>query len=185
MAHGVKLVQDGITEPDLVAWAFGSGGEERNSAGGFSENVLSGRVNQRDHGSSRVQAQGGQLGKGGKGAIAAILRAEFFVVEAFVADGVGIDETLGVQPRAVVSLRAHNQQKRGVGGFKKCRRQWHTGHAPVKISLSGSLGVGANHAAVVMCRAYSVAYGIQHGATYTVAVGRNKPKYLKRLLQFT
>jgi hypothetical protein len=104
VAHGVISVQDGIPQPDLVLGALGGWRKQGHCAGGFRENVLAVRVDERDHGPPRVQAEGCELRKGSEGAVTAILRAEARVGEALGAGAVGgVYEALRIEPWAVLA----------------------------------------------------------------------------------
>src|SRR5690242_7010147 len=106
VAHGVGLVQDGVAEPDLVLGALSLGFEQRDGLGGFGEDVLAVRVDQRDHAAADVEAQGSELGKGSQALVARGHRTEARFAEARLSEANGaVDEALGVEPWAVVSVQ--------------------------------------------------------------------------------
>ena len=105
VAHSVGLVKHSIAQPDLVFWALGLRLEQGDSLGGFGEDILAVRVDQRDHAAADIEAKGSELGKGSQALVAGGLRLEARVGETFLAYAdCAVDEALRVEPWAVVSV---------------------------------------------------------------------------------
>lgn len=80
MANGLVAGNDCMAEPHLVAVICALVGE-REAPCGFGEDVLAGRVNQRDHSTLDIQAEDDELGKGGQALVDGAFGAVALVYE--------------------------------------------------------------------------------------------------------